>query len=241
MKKTDKDIIGKYFETSCDKYFNALSNGENKATLKKLFNDMILWFEKDGGLLQLFPSDIYINSDIVDLDKAKQFISNDLYKSVESLSNQLAGNNAYLYNKHNAPFINYAAFHQTCTNIALNFAMLTGTTTFINHKYLQGIEKKSFNRDIEYMKNSGKLVQDKMVYSNQWRILFRHYKKEVYDLFTEEELDSIEYADYVDYEEILYEMISHSSSIEDEFERKRNTYEYLTKYGLKEFYPLPKK
>ena len=240
MKKNEKDDIRTCFDDACDNYFNALSKGENKSILKKLFEKMILFFEKDGGLLQLFPSDIYINNDIVDLDKAKKILSKDLYKLVESLSNQLEGNNDYVDNENNAPYINYDAFHQACTNVALNFAMLTGTTSFINSKYLQGLEKKVFNKDLEYMKNSSKLVQDRMVYSSQWRILFRHYMKDVYDLYTEDWLGSIEFADYEDYEKILYDIISNSSYIEDEVNIDKDTHKYLTKYGLKNYYPFPK-
>jgi len=114
MKKTKKDAIGNYFEDACDKYFNALSNGENKTILKKLFEEMIFWLKKDGGLLQLYPSDIYINNDIVDLNKAKKILSKDLYNLVESLSNQLEGNNDHIYNDNNAPYINYNAFVESC-------------------------------------------------------------------------------------------------------------------------------
>lgn len=95
------------------------------------------------------------------------------------------------------------------------------------------------------MKNSGKLVQDEMVYSSQWRILFRHYKKEVYNLYTEEWLGSIDFADYEDYEKILYDMISSATSFRigevDMEEMKKKNYEYLTKYGLKDYYPFPKR
>ena len=242
MAKTKKEVTENQFENACDKYSNAISNGKDKESLKKLFDEMIFHFKNDGGLLQLFPCDIYINNDIIDLVKAKKILSKNLFDLVLSLSNQLEGNNDYIYDENNAPFINYEAYHQACINIALNFVMLTGTTAFINSKYLQGLEKKMFDRDLDYMENSGKLVQDEMVYSCQWRILFRHYKKEVYNLYTEEWLGSLDFADYEDYEKILYDMISSSSSFGmDEREKEKKTYEYLTKYGLKDYYPFPKK
>ena len=75
MAKAKTEPIENEFEDACEKYFNALSDGENKATLKKLFDDMILCFEEDGGWLQLFPSDIYINNDIVDFAEAKKYLS----------------------------------------------------------------------------------------------------------------------------------------------------------------------
>lgn len=239
MAKKKKDISDEQFEKACDKYFEASYNGEDKATLKKLFDEMIICFKKNGGLLQLFPYDIYMNNDIVDLVKAKEILSQDLFNLVISLSNQLEGNNDYVYDDDNAPLINYEAYHLMCTDVALNFVMLTGTTAFVNSKYLQGLEKKSFDRDLEYMKNSSKLVQDEMVYSNQWRILFRHYKKEVYNLYTEERLGDIDFADYEDYQKILNDMIS-NSSMTDELDMKKGDYEYLTKYGLKDYYPFPK-
>lgn len=141
MSKTKRDINEKQFENACDKYFIAASNGENKATLKKLFDEMIICLKKEGGLLQLFPCDIYINNDIIDLTKAREILSQDLFNLVMSLSNQLEGNNDYVYDEDNAILINYEAYHQMCIDIALNFVMLTGTTAFINSKYLQGLEK----------------------------------------------------------------------------------------------------
>lgn len=242
MAKTKKEVAENKFENACDKYFNAISNGKDKESLKKLFDEMIFYFKNDGGLLQLFPCDIYINNDIIDLVKAKIILSKDLFDLVLSLSKQLEGDNDYIYDKNNAPFINYEAYRQECTNIALNFVMLTGTTVFINSKYLQGLKKKLFDHDSEYMENSSKLVQDKMVYSCQWRILFRHYKKEVYNLYTEEWLGSLDFADYEDYEKILYNMVFNSSSFDiDEMDIEKKNYEYLTKYGLKDYYPFPKK
>lgn len=210
------DIIARLFEK--------LENSKSIKEQKIVFHNIMDLMKEDGGLIELRIDEIYKYNDIIDLKLAKDILAPNIYEKVLLLHTKLL-NGEIADDNQNKFSYNYEGYLLRCRDIALSFVMLTGTSLFVNSKLLKDAHKNSVDSESKYLQGAWNLINDNMVYSIEWQMLLRRYKRYVYNIIDDGEinLDEIE---FFDYEEILGNLIINQDEddvsldkIEDHFKR----------------------
>lgn len=205
-------------ETSIDDLFKQLKSSNDIKEEKYIFNKILDLVREDNGLILLSIAEIYKYSDIVDLQKAKEVLSENIYEKVLLLHKQFLNdkmsNKNYYTSEH---YFNYEGYLVKCRDIALAFTMLSSSSAFINNIYLTNLHKRSTDLEVGYMQGAANLVVDNMVHSIEWRMLLRRYKRYVYEIIDDGDEDILNIEHY-EYDEIIGDIVKNYMDDKDDMD-----------------------
>lgn len=197
----------KNVETTIDDLFKQLKSSIDIKEEKNIFNKILDLVREDNGLISLSIAEIYKYSDIVDLQKAKEVLSANIYEKVLLLHKQFLNDKMLSKNYYTSEYyFNYEGYLVKCRDIALAFTMLSSSSAFINNIYLTNLHKCSTDLEVGYMQGAANLVVDNMVHSIEWGMLLRRYKRYVYEIIDDGEEDIHNIENY-EYDEIIEDIV----------------------------------